>query len=133
MAQPRVPLGGTYSEPGVRFAQTEPPALLGLFVIPAQELNKEGGKLFAGAFQSFAWEQGTQDRVPANARVKRRGQSLATFFTTKCFQHCATSLHGGDCTPYRYGGAAFNIDSEWIAGDPEGIGLAHSGIERRLV
>jgi hypothetical protein len=52
--------------------QTQPPAGLGLLFISAQELNEEGGELFDGAFKCLAREQGTQDRVPANARVEFR-------------------------------------------------------------
>jgi hypothetical protein len=29
-----------------------------LLVIPAQELNEEGGELFDGAFEALAWKQG---------------------------------------------------------------------------
>jgi hypothetical protein len=43
-----------------------------LLFISAQELNEEGGELFDGAFKCLAREQGTQDRVPANARVEFR-------------------------------------------------------------
>jgi hypothetical protein len=40
----------------VRFAQAQPPSILGLLFIAVQELNEESGKLFDGAPEALAWE-----------------------------------------------------------------------------
>jgi hypothetical protein len=56
----------------VRLAQAQPPSVLGLLFIAAQELNEESSELFCGATEALAWEQRTKNRVPADSRVKFR-------------------------------------------------------------
>jgi len=72
MLQPRASFGGPDSEPGVGFAQAQPPAALSLFFIPAKELDEKGGEFLDGAFDALAWEQRTQDRIAVNTFVEFR-------------------------------------------------------------
>jgi hypothetical protein len=90
LLQPSAPLGGANPETRVRFAQAQPPSILGLLFIATQELNEEGAKLFDGAPQAFAWKQRAQKRVLANTSVKLRRQPLATGFTAERFQESCT-------------------------------------------
>src|SRR5882724_6816437 len=83
MLQPGAPLRGAYAETLVRLAQAQPPAVLGLLFISAQELNQESGELFCGATKALAWEQRTKNRVLANTRVEFRRQPPAAIFSTK--------------------------------------------------
>src|SRR5579859_1746601 len=76
------------------FAQAQPPSMLRLFLVSAQELNEGCGKLFRSTPQALAWEKRAKNRVFANARVERRGELPATLFTTKCFQQCTPRTHG---------------------------------------
>ncbi len=70
MLQPSGTLGGSNPETRVRFAQAQPPSVLGLVFIAAQELNEESGEFFSRAPEALAWEQRTQNRVLDYSRVK---------------------------------------------------------------
>jgi hypothetical protein len=86
MLQPRSPFGGANPESCVRFPQTQPPAALCLLFIRSEKLNKECGELFDGAFESLAWEEGTQDRIRADTCVKSCGQALTACFAAQPFE-----------------------------------------------
>jgi hypothetical protein len=56
MLQPGAPFGGANPETRVRFAQAQPPSMLGLLFIAAQKLNEESGERLDGAPKALAWE-----------------------------------------------------------------------------
>jgi hypothetical protein len=87
MLQPRAPLGGANSESRMRFPQTKPPPLLGLLFVAAQELDEKGGELVDRAPVAFAWEEGPQNWVRADARVECLRQTLAARFATQRVKH----------------------------------------------
>lgn len=70
VAQPCGALFGSDAEAGVRFAQAEPPTLLGLLLITVEELDEEGGELFGGAAKALAGEEGFEQRVLGHASVE---------------------------------------------------------------
>ena len=93
LLQPGAPLGGANLETRVRLAQAQPPTVLGLFFIAAQELNEESRELFGGAPEALAWEQGTKNGLLADTRIKLRRQPPATCFAAQRFQQCCAPMH----------------------------------------
>ena len=56
MLQPGGALGRVNFESRVRFAQAQPPSVLGFLFIAAEELNEESGELFGGAAEALTGE-----------------------------------------------------------------------------
>src|SRR5215469_2544833 len=72
MLQPAAALGRANLEPRVRLLQAQPPPVLGLLFITAQELNEKRCKLLDGASETLAREERAQDRIFAYACVECR-------------------------------------------------------------
>jgi hypothetical protein len=72
MLQPGASLNRANPKARVRFAQTQPPPVLGLLFITTEELDEKSAERFDGAPQALAREQRTKRRVRADTRVKLR-------------------------------------------------------------
>ena len=82
MLQPGAALSRVDPKARVRFAQAQPPAVLGLILIAAQELNEESGERFGRAPETLAREQRTKNRLLGNTRVEFPRQPFAACLTT---------------------------------------------------
>jgi len=98
MHQPGASVAWFDPEARVRFAQAQPPSVLGLSFIAAEELDEESGELFRRAPEALAWEQPAELRVLADALVKRGRKPPATRFAAHFFQQSSATAHDGDCT-----------------------------------
>jgi hypothetical protein len=81
--EPGLALRGCDVESGVRFAETQMPAVLRVVFIAAEELNEEGGEFFGGAAEGFAREEGAEDGVAGDASVEGFGEADAGVFAAQ--------------------------------------------------
>lgn len=75
--EPGFSLGGCDVESGVGFAETQPPAVLGLIFVAAEKLDEKGGEFFGSAAEGFAGEEGAEDRIAGDAGIEGLGEAQA--------------------------------------------------------
>jgi len=75
--EPGFSLGGCDVESGVGFAETEPPAALGLIFVAAEKLDEKGGEFFGSAAEGLAGEEGAEDGIAGDAGIEGLGEAQA--------------------------------------------------------